>query len=228
MNQFNHPINLVILDFDGTLADTQRLIVSTLKKALLANGWEAADTQACKATIGLPLVKAFEQLYPMTKSQAEACAETYRDIFDQDNVPGMVTLFPTVDTTIHSLNQQGVRLSIASSRGKDSLMMFVKDFHFDEIECIVSANDVKNAKPHPEAVLQTLKKMGVSADETLVVGDAVFDIEMGKAAGVRTCAVTYGNGTLEEMKAAKPDFMIHRFDELLTIVEQSHSDKSRA
>ena len=84
------------------------------------------------------------------------------------------------------------------------------------ISYVVSAQDVKNAKPAPDMVEVVLSHTEENLDEVLMVGDTVFDIDMGTNAGVKTCGVTYGNGKEEELQSA--DYLINDFKELLDIV----------
>ena len=74
---------------------------------------------------------------------------------------------------------------------------------------------MKEGKPNPEAVLKTLEAHGIPADEAIVVGDTVFDIDMGRNAGVKTCGVTYGNGSRESLSNA--DWLIDDFGKLLEL-----------
>ena len=83
---------------------------------------------------------------------------------------------------------------------------------------IVSANDVEHHKPHPEPVLLILKQLGVHAGEALVVGDASYDIMMGRNAGCRTCGVTYGNQCAADLRAAGADYLVGDFAEILNIL----------
>jgi len=85
------------------------------------------------------------------------------------------------------------------------------------ISYVVGADDVKHAKPEPEPVLITLKAMGATADETLVVGDMPVDIMMGRKAGARTCGVTYGNASREQLEAAGADIIIDDFHALIAL-----------
>ena len=82
---------------------------------------------------------------------------------------------------------------------------------------IVAADDVTHAKPDPEPVNKILETLQFQPQEALVVGDAPYDILMGRNAGARTCAVTYGNGKRQELQAARADYLIDRFADLLTI-----------
>ena len=89
----------------------------------------------------------------------------------------------------------------------------------DYISYILGADDVKEAKPKPEPVLKTLAAMHYDASETLVVGDMAVDIQMGANAGAKTCGVTWGNGTREELEEAGATFIIDRMEEILKINE---------
>ena len=218
-------MKLIILDFDGTLADTRGLIVKTMQQTLEALGLESRTDDQCAAMIGLPLKQAFTDLIPMTDEMGERCVETYRRIFNENNALYVIPTFPHVIETLHLLHEQGYTLTIASSRSNRSLMEFVNDMHLNEIiPYVLGAEDVTRAKPHPEPVLKTLEDYGCKAEDALVVGDTWYDIEMGRQAGVRTCGVTYGNGTREELVDAGADFLIDDFGELVSILKKYHSE----
>ena len=211
-------MKLIILDFDGTLADTRGLIVKTMQQTLEALGLESRTDDQCAAMIGLPLKQAFTDLLPMTDEMGDRCVENYRRIFNENNALYVIPTFPHVMETLHLLHEQGYTLTIASSRSNRSLMEFVNDMHLNEvIPYVLGAEDVTRAKPHPDPVLQTLKVYGCKPEDALVVGDTWYDIEMGRRAGVRTCGVTYGNGTREELADAGADFLIDDFGKLSSI-----------
>ena len=209
-------IKLIILDFDGTLADTRGLIVKTMQQTLEALGLESRTDEQCASMIGLPLKQAFTDLISMSDEMGGQCVETYRRIFNENNALYVIPTFPHVMETLYKLHEQGYILTIASSRSNRSLREFVNDMDLnDVIPYVLGAEDVTRAKPHPDPVLQTLETFGCKAEDALVVGDTWYDIEMGKRAGVKTCGVTYGNGTREELIQAGADYLVDDFGELL-------------
>ena len=213
-------MKLVILDFDGTLADTRGLIVKTMQQTLDVLGLESRTDDQCAAMIGLPLKQAFTDLLPITDEIGEQCVETYRRLFNENNALYVIPTFPNVMETLHQLHEQGYTLTIASSRSNRSLREFVNDMDLNEvIPYVLGAEDVAHAKPHPDPVLQTLETFGCKAEDALVVGDTRYDIEMGRRAGVRTCGVTYGNGTREELTHAGADFLVDDFGELMNVIK---------
>ena len=210
---------LIILDFDGTLCDTRNTIVRTLQKTMEILSLPVADEYSCAATIGLPLSESFKALFSsLTDDQAKECAEAYREIFEENKKLLVPKVFPNVPETLKELRARGFVLTIASSRSNHSLLDFVRTFGFDEeISLVLGADDVKKAKPDPEPVLLTLKKLGFSASRSLVVGDMPFDILMGRSAGAKTCGVTYGNSTCEELQTSGADYIIDNFANLLDL-----------
>ena len=87
----------------------------------------------------------------------------------------------------------------------------------DLFSAIVAADDVAHAKPNPEPVNKILQALDCRPEDAIVIGDAPYDILMGCNAGVKTCAVSYGNGKVEELKAAGADYVIDRFSDLLRV-----------
>lgn len=208
-------MKLIIFDFDGTLADTESLITQTMQKTIEALHLEPRSREQCRAMIGLPLKETFMRLIPMTDAMGDCCADTYSQIFDRDNRPGVVRLFPHVADTLAALYAHGYVLTIATSRHRESLMEFLQGMQIDTyFRYIVTVNDVAQAKPHPDMVLQTMEHLNIVPADTLMVGDAVYDIQMGHNAGVHTCGVTYGNGTRADMVACQADHIIDDFGQL--------------
>ena len=214
-------IKTIIYDFDGTLGDSQQLIVGTIRQTLDNLYLEPRSIEQCTAVIGLPLKAMFMKLLPMTDDMGTLCAQTYRHIFDQRNVSGAVKPFPHVVETIHALRDRGFCQTIASSRGRETLLRYIEEMDLSSsISYIVSVDDVQHAKPAPDMVLKTLDFLHVLPKETLVVGDTPFDIRMGKAANVQTVGVTYGNGTRTKLKESGADYIIDCFEQLLPIVSR--------
>lgn len=212
-------IKLIILDFDGTLGDTRANIVLTMRRTLVRLGYAVPDEETIAATIGVPLEKGFEQMLPgISPDDVALCARTYREIFEKCRKELVPNLFPHVMETLVALKESGYELTIASSRSYGSLKEFLQEMGIAPyISYVLGANSVTHAKPHPEPVLKTMADMGITADETLVVGDMPVDIQMGKGAGAYTCAVTYGNASREELIAAGADHVIDDFSELTGI-----------
>ena len=211
---------LLILDFDGTLGDTRANILLTMRQTMLRMGLPVADDDTIASTIGLPLEEGFAVLFPgISPEEVLRCAAVYREIFEMNRKKLIPSLFPYVKETLEALRGEGYVLSIASSRLSASLNAFLQDMGIAPyISYVLGADSVTRAKPDPEPVLKTMKALGISAEETMVVGDMPVDIQMGKRAGARTCAVTYGNASREDLVQAGADFVIDRFSDFPGVI----------
>lgn len=212
-------LKLIIFDFDGTLGDTRQNIVATMLMTIERLHLPKRTEAQCAATIGLPLPGCFEKMFPDVAADTIAqCVDTYRMIFAQNLPTFHPQPFPGVRETLPLLRQQGILLTIASSRWHKSLVDLTHDMGIAEhISYMLGADDVTNAKPHPEPVTKTLAAMHVTAAETLVVGDMAVDILMGRGAGTQTCGVTWGNGSLEELTQARADHIVSSMEDILSL-----------
>ena len=220
----------IIFDFDGTIGDSQSLIVKTLQDTMRARKLEVKSDEACAKTIGFRLDEAFVSLFGMSAEEGMECAATYREIFLDNKKTMIVQPFPHVIDTLRELHHRGYILGMASSRNHCSLDGYVRQMQLEDIfSSIVAGDDVEHVKPAPDMVFKALGEMkgmnnpGTSAEdikdvlaETLVVGDMNFDVDMAHHAGCKACAVTYGNGTREQLASA--EFIIDDFAELLELV----------
>ena len=212
---------LIIFDFDGTLCDTRRNIIIAFRATMERLGLDMRDEQTCGATIGLTLRDGFKSMYPaLDNSAIDNCVDTYRQIFAERRKELMPDLFPHVKETLEELHRRGHRLTIASSRLTDSLLLFMRHHSIEGLfEYVVGSDSVENHKPHPEPVVKTLNALNVAPSEAIVVGDMPVDVLMAHNAEVRAIAVEYGNATRAELTESQAEWIIDDFRELLTIIE---------
>lgn len=211
---------IVILDFDGTIADTKPVILNTFHRTFDAMRLPQHSDEEIAATIGLPLVEAFPMLEPMDKEKAAECTAKYREIFEDVNREIGVPMFPHVADTVRLLHAKGCTITIATSRGYKSAVEFVRSFGLDDvITLVVAAEDVRHAKPDAEPVLKTLKHYNLKPEDAVVVGDTHFDILMGRNAHCMTVGVTYGNGSRESLMEAGADAIVDDFAEIAPLIE---------
>ena len=207
----------IIFDFDGTLADTQRGIIATAQEVLRRMGREPADERALAATIGLPLKENFTRGAGLSEADATQAVDIYREIFQTFAIPA-ITLFPGVEEVLATLSARGVPMAVASSRGQFSLEGLMHHLGLDRyipLSFVFGVETAARPKPAPDILYVILGKLGAKPEETLVVGDTTFDIEMGRAAGCYTCAVSYGNQSAGQLASASPNYLLDDLRKLL-------------
>lgn len=209
-------MRLIIFDFDGTLADTTGVILATYRATIKQLGLPPRSDDECRATIGLPLKEGFRALYTdYSEERLDLCVATYRNIFNEIKQTIKPRLFAGVKETLKKLKEHGFVMSVASSRSHASLVEYCETCGIDDMfSLILGADDVYRAKPDPEPVLFTLRKLGAKANDTVVVGDMPVDIAMGKGAGCTTVGVSYGNSSRNELMECGADYVVDKFADL--------------
>lgn len=205
----------IIFDFDGTLADTAELTVETMHRTNRAMNLPDKSDAECRAMIGYRLEEIPSILWPDMPDLSERYAATFREIYKSTKEDFKVRTYSGVSDTLTRLKRDGIRMAVASSRSKVSLLDLCNELRIaDYFQMIVGGGDVNNGKPAPDPVNLVLATQGWDKDETLVVGDMSVDILMGKAAGAATCGVIYGHGSVAELRDVGADYLISDFSEL--------------
>ena len=204
---------LLIFDFDGTLADSEASIRTSLRLVARDLGIQGIDWPAARQSIGLPLQGTIEAGLGLGAEALPEAVDLYRKHY---NVVAFDSthLFPGVSETLQQLRQDYL-LAVASSKSSSGLLAMMRHLGICGLfSFIAGAQDVLHAKPAPDMVLLALQALNVQAHECLVVGDTVHDIEMGQRAGADTCAVTYSNNAPDLLRRFSPTYSIDAFADL--------------
>ena len=212
--------DLILFDFDGTLADSEAVLVGLVNDALQAHGHLPVAHPAIAARIGLPLEKVFQGVRPdLGRAEIAAISAGYRERAHDPEIVRRFVLFPDVRDTLHALHARDVRLGIATSKSRQTTVDIVAHCGIAPvIDEIFGGDSVARGKPDPEMVETALRHFGCERQRTLLVGDTSFDLEMGRTAGVRTCAVSWGMQPLDTLRQCAPDFVIDHISNLHRIV----------
>ena len=192
----------LIFDLDGTLSDSVPMILKSSESVhqRMELPWQAEEVSAF---IGRPLTETAAAFAPGRE-------EEYLNYFREYNLlymPKMIRPFPGILSLLAKLQERGVRLGIVTSRhqwGADwSVELLGIQPYFD---CVIGVEATERHKPEPEPALLALNKLGADPADAIFIGDAPVDIACGKAAGMRTIAVSWGVSSRERLMAAEPDW----------------------
>jgi phosphoglycolate phosphatase len=207
---------LVLLDIDGTMVDSREVILEGQRRAFAALNLPAPSDAAILATVGLSLEETFLALVGPSGPR-DALSEHYRThVRDLRADPSWgEPLYPGVDQTLRALSRRDdIVLGIATGRARRGIepLLQLHGWHglFKTIQC----GDEHPSKPDPAMLRAALADMGITAEDTLFVGDSTFDAEMSKAAGIPFVAVTWGFEAIAVLKAIGAAAVLHRFEDL--------------
>ncbi|MGM0524050.1 MAG: pyrophosphatase PpaX [Bacillota bacterium] len=215
-------INTLLFDLDGTLIDTNALIIASFAHTLKKHTGKDYTKEEILPFIGPPLI---ESLTSVDATQAEAMMDTYREhnIGEHETY---VKAYPTVVDTIKRLHELGYKMAIVTTKMTDTAKLGLEITglapYFD---VVIGLNEVEHAKPHPEPVLKALDALGETPMHALMVGDNSHDIEAGQNAGTKTAGVAWTIKGRDFLESFKPDYMLEELKDLLTILEVESCDK---
>jgi HAD superfamily hydrolase (TIGR01549 family) len=130
-------------------------------------------------------------------------------------------VLPEVVEAVREAHRRGYQIALVTSKNRMELQSVLPRLNLDSVVAtIVSADDSPRSKPAPDPVLTALQRLQVPAEQAIFIGDTVFDITCGRAAGVWVGAVGWGAHLPEDLKAAQPDYYFETPDDLLRWVRQ--------
>jgi phosphoglycolate phosphatase len=202
---------LVVFDFDGTLADSAGGIADCMSAAFEAFGLEPPDVEEVRRRIGLSLEEAIRQLIRDRRDiPVDAVAVRYRELHPAIAAPATV-LFPGTREMLSTLDAAGLTLAIVSQKAKRSLTHVLSQCAIDHVfDLVLGSDDVTAAKPHAALYdRHVVPSCGDPArDRVLVVGDTDIDLRFAANIGARSCWAEYGYGHKGSCRALGPAYTI--------------------
>lgn len=206
----------IIFDFDGTLAETNTLILKSLEKTFMELFGSYTDEQLLDC-IGPPLMETGKKLLP---ENPELFVETYRK-YQFDLHDDMITVYPGVMEMLDKLHQMDLKLAIVTSKRRDAFLKGLRKLEMEKyFHATIAEDDVTHHKPHPESMNLVLSQLGLTADECIMVGDNYHDILAAQAVGMKSVAVGWAIKGLDFLKTYNPDFVMHEAADLFEIIEK--------
>lgn len=204
MKQFD----LIVWDWDGTIADSTGLISQALIKAAEQAGLPGLTEGRARSIIGLGLRESIEVLFgDIPEFQAQALATNYnRNYYTSEN---NILLFEGIAETIIAIDRKGCKQAVATGKGRRGLNTALQQSGLVKYFNATKTVDECFSKPHPQMLDALMDELVVMPERTLMIGDSQYDMQMGKNAGVKTAAVSYGSQTAEHLQQYSPDYLFY-------------------
>ena len=208
---------LAIFDCDGTLVDSQANICMAMEHAFEGAGRTPPLRQDIRRVVGLSLVESMRVLLPHADDKThDELAEHYRGAFLNLRNNGLVDepLYDGMAAVLSELDEDGWNLGVATGKSDRGLIRCLDHHAITGLFVTLQTADRHPSKPHPSMVYQALADAGADARNAVVIGDTVYDIHMGRAAGTRTVGVNWGYHRVAELREAGADYIAESLDDL--------------
>jgi pyrophosphatase PpaX len=219
-------INTVLFDFDGTIMDTNDVIIRSWQHTFRRIEGKERPLADILSTFGEPLLITMAKLFP--QMTAEEGAEIYRDYMKQ-HFNDLIHPFPGMGELFEALKIRGQKLGLVTSRVGETTRAGLEQFDLLQyFDCIITCDDTNKHKPDPEPILIAMDRLGSKPSETIMVGDTTFDLLSAKNAGVKSVLVGWQMALSEEeiQGPEGPDYVAINTEDLLKIIDGKESVNS--
>lgn len=214
----------IIFDLDGTLTNTLDQHIEAFHRVFTRNGYDV-DREMIKANMGRRPFDIVRDLIFDGRPDEELSEEQIADLYRmaQEKIDEFSTLIPEhpprmpgVPDVLVKAKKLGLKLVVVSSTTFKNVKTILDRIDvFKLLDGLVTGEDVKIGKPHPEAFLKGAEKLGFPKENLIVIGDSVHDIGSAKAGGLRIISVATGKHTVEELEAKHPEMVLPNMLSLL-------------
>ena len=217
-------VSLILFDCDGTLVDSQYVIIETMHRTFRAKNLAPPTPEQVRSIVGLSLEVAMGNLAPdLDASDHHHLADLYKEHFATLRLAEDFSepLFEGVGATLDKLKAGDTLLGVATGKSLRGLHMVLEHHGIRDRFVTLQTADFHPSKPHPSMIERALKETGAVPETTLMVGDTTFDMEMAVAAGVRPIGVSWGYHPSSTLVEAGAEIVLDHFEQVLDVLGQS-------
>lgn len=224
LDSLRYPV--VLYDFDGTLADSTELIMRCWRHTMAHHLGEVPADEEWLSGFGTPLETQIAR-FARSDAECDAMLDTYRghQMVHHDT---LLRPFAGAAEALDALLAMGARLAIVTSKHRElTLRGMDRCGIVERFEVVVTPEDVRHAKPHPEPVLTALERLGARADDAVFIGDSPHDLVAGRAAGTATAAALWGPFPRKALEREAPDHLLETPMEVVALVRGGSTPRPR-
>ncbi len=211
-------IKAVLFDFDGTIMDTNEIIINSWQHTFRELLGKEQPLARILNTFGEPLETSMKKEFPDV--DVEKSVNIYRE-YHKDRFVDSIRIFPGIEALIKQLHLMGYKLAVVTSRLAESTRQGMEKYGLEKwFHEVITCDDTQNHKPDPEPVFLALSKLGVSASEAVLIGDSIFDILSARRAGVKSILVGWAQADKYQNinDVEEPDYQISDIDEIFEVL----------
>ncbi len=212
----------VLFDYDGTLVDTNRLILDSWQAVYKSLWGHEEDEDKILATFGEPLEYTVKRIFP--DHDPEEIMGIYRG-YQSQVYRERIELFPGMGELARELKRRGYLLGVVTARLREATIIGLEKFGLDEVmDALVVCEDTDKHKPDPEPALLCLEKLGIKPEDAVMVGDSLLDLGCARNAGMPIALVSWTIALKDKVYSLegeeKPDCIMEKAEDLLSFIEE--------
>jgi phosphoglycolate phosphatase len=219
----SNPYDLIVFDWEGTIADTLGIILHVVSTEANLLGFGDFDPYQARKYVDLGLIQSLRKTYPhLTTTQHQQLVQAVQ--LAMHSRSSDICLMPGVHELIYQLHEAKINLAIATNKGHQSLLRALQATGLDKLFKVTRSAGQAPAKPCPQMLEEIIEEYGGTAATTLMIGDSLTDMEMAKRAQVTAVGIDIYHQ--QEAAAFKTAGAVMVFDDYKQIIDFLNLSKS--
>jgi len=223
-------IDTVLFDFDGTIADTNDLIIASWQYTYRQRVGHTVSKEEILKTFGEPLRVTMARVFP--DHDVEESIAIYRD-FQKEIFSDAIKVFPGIPELVKELSARGYKIGVVTSRVRSSTYLGLEIFGLDPyIDAVITCEDCAEHKPGPGPALACLEVLGSKPENAVMIGDSKYDIGCANNAGVTSIMVGWSMAAAAGVQyeaegpgdaadpVFRPDYTVSSAEEILEVLKR--------
>ena len=208
----------VLLDFDGTIADTGEGIYDSVRYAVRAMGFDPLPEEIVHTFIGPPVFSSFKRALNLSDEDSAKAVEKYRESYMNGGIYRL-SFYDGMEKLLNDIKKSGIKLAVASSKPENFIIEILKYLKISDLFDFISAPESDKAPESKTALVErAVKALGIDKSKAVMIGDRYFDIEGAKEAKVDSIGVTFGFGDRNELINSGADYIADSTEDIRRII----------
>lgn len=208
-------IKTILFDVDGTIIDTEYVMTRSLQKTLLEELGKKISVQELYYILGIPGKEAIKKFSKNEKEAGYLLSKWGENVL---LLASHVHVFPRIEETLQALHSKGIQLGIVTSKTKEEIKNEFDLFNLNQyFNLQITASDTKLHKPFPDPIQKAIEKLDITKEETIYIGDSLYDMQSAKACGITFGLAKWGVRNIEQFQSA--DIIFSSPQELFKLFE---------
>lgn len=208
----------VLLDFDGTIADTGEGIYDSVRYAVRAMGFDPLPEEIVHTFIGPPIFSSFKRTLNLSDEDSAKAVEKYREQYIRDGIYRL-SFYDGMEKLLNDIKKSGIKLAVASSKPENFIIEILKYLKISDLFDFISAPESDRAPESKTALVErAVTVLNVDKSKTVMIGDRYFDIEGAREAKVDSIGVTFGFGDKDELIKSGADYIADSTGDIRRII----------
>ncbi len=208
----------VLLDFDGTIADTGEGIFSSVRYAIEAMGFDPQPEEVIHTFIGPPVFSSFKNALNLSDEDSAKAVEKYRERYIESGIY-QLKIYDGLEKLMEDMKKSGIKLAIASSKPENFIIKILDFLKINNLFDYIAAPESDKAPESKTSLVErAINHSGVEKSKAIMIGDRYFDIDGAKDAGIDSIGVTFGFGSKDELQNAGATYIAENADDIRKII----------